>query len=605
MLAGVAVMVASTVVKGFINYDLGRNATIVIELAVGLAVGMAAQTARRAHAELEQAARLAASLEERERLSRQVHDGAIQVLALVSRRGREIGGETAELAELAGEQERALRRLVSSVDAEPRAGAMTDVGALLRRRASDRVSVSVPADPVLLDADVADELYAAVANALDNVASHAGPDAHAYVLLEDLGDSVTVSIRDDGVGIADGRLEEAVARGPRRCSEIDCGTDELAGRQRQAEYRPGLRDGMGADRAATEWDAPTVMVVDDHPIWRDAVARDLAEDGFTVVATADGVAVGPAPGRRRAPRRGGDGHAAVPTATARRPPREVLAVSPSSRILVLSASDERDDVLEAVKAGATGYLVKSASKQELGDAVRATAEGRRCSPRAWPGWCWGSTGASPRHARRRPWRRPSLTERETEVLRHVAKGLTAKQIADRLSLSHRTVENHVQATFRKLQVGQPRRAGPLRDRTRPGRIGRVVLLIRNPAGLLRRWRHDRTASRRHRPAFRGFRRDLGVHGPGVQRPDRVGPAAVRAPRTRRGCAVLAAVPPQYAAAAAPAAAVPAARPLLPLLHRPWRPSRGAAADRAAPRHGRRARKAGSARCWPSPASRSR
>ena len=87
---------------------------MVIELAVGLAVGMAAQTARRAHAELERAARLAASLEERERLSRQVHDGAIQVLALVSRRGREIGGETAELAELAGEQERALRRLVSS-----------------------------------------------------------------------------------------------------------------------------------------------------------------------------------------------------------------------------------------------------------------------------------------------------------------------------------------------------------------------------------------------------------------------------------------------------------------------------------------------------------
>ena len=151
--------------------------------------------------------------QERERLSRQVHDGAIQVLALVSRRGREIGGETAELAELAGEQERALRRLVSSVDAEPQSGVMADIGALLVRRASDRVSVSLPADPVLLDANVADELYAAAANALDNVASHAGPDAHAYVLLEDLGDAVTVSIRDDGVGIADGRLEEAVGEG--------------------------------------------------------------------------------------------------------------------------------------------------------------------------------------------------------------------------------------------------------------------------------------------------------------------------------------------------------------------------------------------------------
>jgi signal transduction histidine kinase len=213
MLAGVVVMIATTFVKGFINLDLGRNATIVIELAVGLAVGMAAQTARRAHADLEQAARIAASHQERERLSRQVHDGAIQVLALVSRRGREIGGETAELAELAGEQERALRRLVSTADTEPRAGAKADMGALLRQRASDRVSVSVPADPVLLDGEVAEELYAAAANALDNTAAHAGHSAHAYVLLEDLGDSVTVSIRDDGVGIPDGRLDEAVGEG--------------------------------------------------------------------------------------------------------------------------------------------------------------------------------------------------------------------------------------------------------------------------------------------------------------------------------------------------------------------------------------------------------
>ncbi len=213
MLAGVAVMVASSIVKGFINYDLGRNATIVIELAVGLAVGMAAQTARRAHADLEQAARLAASHQERERLSRQVHDGAIQVLALVYRRGREIGGEAAELAQLAGEQERALRRLVSTADVEPRTGARADVGVLLRQRTSDRVSVSVPADPVLLDAHVAEEVFAAATNVLDNVAAHAGPDARAYVLLEDLGDSVTVSIRDDGVGIPDGRLDQAVGEG--------------------------------------------------------------------------------------------------------------------------------------------------------------------------------------------------------------------------------------------------------------------------------------------------------------------------------------------------------------------------------------------------------
>ncbi|ULE32620.1 response regulator [Mycobacterium sp. IDR2000157661] len=194
--------------------------------------------------------------------------------------------------------------------------------------------------------------------------------------------------------------------------------------------------------------APTVMVVDDHPIWRDAVARDLAEDGFTVVATAEGVASA----RRRAgvvrpdvvvmDMRLSDGDGARATA-------EVLAVSPSSRILVLSASDERDDVLEAVKAGATGYLVKSASKQELGDAVRATADGRAVFT---PGLAGLVLGEYRRIAQAPGPETPRLTERETEVLRYVAKGLTAKQIASRLSLSHRTVENHVQATFRKLQV---------------------------------------------------------------------------------------------------------------------------------------------------------
>lgn len=193
---------------------------------------------------------------------------------------------------------------------------------------------------------------------------------------------------------------------------------------------------------------PTVMVVDDHPIWRDAVARDLADDGFTVVATADGVTAA----RRRAAivhpdvvvmdMRLTDGDGAQATA-------EVLAVSPTSRVLVLSASDERDDVLEAVKAGATGYLVKSASKAELGEAVRATAEGRAVFT---PGLAGLVLGEYRRIARTPGGDTPSLTDRETEVLRHVAKGLTAKQIAARLSLSHRTVENHVQATFRKLQV---------------------------------------------------------------------------------------------------------------------------------------------------------
>ena len=103
----------------------------------------------------------------------------------------------------------------------------------------------MPADPVLLEASVADELYAAAANALDNAASHAGPDARAYVLLEDLGDSVTVSVRDDGVGIADGRLEEAVAEGRVGVAK------SIVGRMNWLGGSAKLNTGLGC---GTEWE---------------------------------------------------------------------------------------------------------------------------------------------------------------------------------------------------------------------------------------------------------------------------------------------------------------------------------------------------------------
>jgi signal transduction histidine kinase len=214
MLTGLAVMATNFAVKNYFTLNLGHNATIIIELAIGMAIGMAAQTARRAHAELQRAAQLSAALEERERLSREIHDGALQVLALVARRGHEIGGATAELADLASEQERALRRWVTSAGIDGDGDMATiDLRTLLCRRESDRVSMSLPGTPVTLRRWVAAELDAAVGNVLDNVAAHAGADAHAFVLLEDLGDSVTVSVRDDGVGIAVGRLEEAARQG--------------------------------------------------------------------------------------------------------------------------------------------------------------------------------------------------------------------------------------------------------------------------------------------------------------------------------------------------------------------------------------------------------
>ena len=192
-----------------------------------------------------------------------------------------------------------------------------------------------------------------------------------------------------------------------------------------------------------------VMVVDDHPMWRDAVARDLAEAGHEVVATAG-------TGAQALRRAAASGPQVVlldlqlPDTTGVEVTRALVAAQPQLRVLVLSASGEQDDVLQAVKAGATGYLVKSASREDLLDAVGRVAAGDAVFTPGLAGLVLGeyrriSTTDQDRNA-------PRLTERETEVLRLVAKGLTARQIAERLVISHRTVENHVQSTLAKLQL---------------------------------------------------------------------------------------------------------------------------------------------------------
>lgn len=207
---------------------------------------------------------------------------------------------------------------------------------------------------------------------------------------------------------------------------------------------------MNDDDPVTE--ATTVMIVDDHPMWREAVGRDLEAAGFQIVATADSVSAS-AP-RARATRpdvvlmdmRLVDGTGTEATAA-------VLAASPGSAVLVLSASSEREDVLGAIKAGAVGYLVKSASADELVAAVRATAQGQAVFTPGLAGLVLGEyrrMSSEPSPSTQPPV--PVLTPRETEVLRLVAKGLASKQIATRLGVSHRTVENHVQATLRKLQL---------------------------------------------------------------------------------------------------------------------------------------------------------
>ena len=212
---------------------------------------------------------------------------------------------------------------------------------------------------------------------------------------------------------------------------------------------------------------PRLLIVDDHPIWRDGVARDLQEAGLAVVGTA------------------GDGAQALRVAAATRPQvvlldlhlpdlpgaeviQRLLALDASIRILVLSASGERQDVLDAMTAGATGYLVKSARLSELVAAVRAVAKGDPVFTPGLAGLVLGeyrrlaaggdaaadaapAEGAAGDAAAGEP-AIPRLTTRETQILKLIATGMTYPQIAERLVLSPRTVQNHVQNTLVKLQL---------------------------------------------------------------------------------------------------------------------------------------------------------
>ena len=177
-------------------------------LVAGLVVGYAASTMRQAGARLREAIATESATAERLRLSRSIHDGVLQVLARVQRRGTAIGGEALELAELAAEQEVALRTLMSTRPTVA-AGDRVDLCGLLLPLATTRVDVVVPADPVLLPEATAAELVAAVKEALSNVDKHAGEGARSWVVVEDLGDEVVVSIRDDGIGTTPARLEQA------------------------------------------------------------------------------------------------------------------------------------------------------------------------------------------------------------------------------------------------------------------------------------------------------------------------------------------------------------------------------------------------------------
>ncbi len=180
----------------------------------GPIVGFMVESLQRMADERDLAQRDAAAAAERARLARAVHDGVLQVLGLVQRRGAELGGDAGELGRLAGEQEVALRTLIREQDqVRPGAGGTTDLAAALVHLEGRAGVDVVTSGEVLVPAPVAEELVAVVGACLDNVAQHVGADARAWVLVEGFADRVGISVRDEGPGIPAGRLEQAEADG--------------------------------------------------------------------------------------------------------------------------------------------------------------------------------------------------------------------------------------------------------------------------------------------------------------------------------------------------------------------------------------------------------
>lgn len=215
------------------------NATALL-LLTGVITAYVARLAADTEQRLQRAAEREAATKERERLARGIHDSVLQVLALIQRRGTELGGEAAQLGRLAGEQEATLRALVAGAgvpDDAPRSH--VDLREQLNGFVRPGVTISSPATPVLLPATEAEAITAAVGAALDNVALHCGPDAPAWVLVEAEPDGVTVTVRDDGPGLAENRLAEAESEGRLGVAQSIIGRVRDAGGTATVTSEPG------------------------------------------------------------------------------------------------------------------------------------------------------------------------------------------------------------------------------------------------------------------------------------------------------------------------------------------------------------------------------
>ena len=193
-----------------------------------------------------------------------------------------------------------------------------------------------------------------------------------------------------------------------------------------------------------------VLLVDDHPLFREGLAAAVnLDDAFAVVgqaACADGAVA-------EAVRAGPDlvvMDLGLPGWSGREAIRRILCDHPWTRVLVMTRSEDDDSLLAAVRAGARGYLLKGAGRDEILRALHTVARGGAVfGPQVAErlGALLGASGsASAKEAF------PTLTAREREVLDLLAAGLGYRQIAQRLVVTDKTVRNHVGSIFAKLQV---------------------------------------------------------------------------------------------------------------------------------------------------------
>ena len=196
--------------------------------------------------------------------------------------------------------------------------------------------------------------------------------------------------------------------------------------------------------------APRVFIVDDHHLFRSGVRTELG-DRVDVVGDASEVAAAIEMIRERTPdvvlvdvhMPDGGGKAVIDAVT---------ATHPDVRFLAISVSDAAEDVISVIRAGARGYVTKTISGPELADAIQRVADGDAVFSPRLAGFVLdafaGSEGAVPVADPELD----QLTNREREVLRLIARGYAYKEIARRLEISVKTVETHVSAVLRKLQL---------------------------------------------------------------------------------------------------------------------------------------------------------